>query len=142
MRGGWVFNASRFDRATTALRPALMQGVCLKGVLVVVMVLGTASAAQAERDPTRPPSSHVVLPSIRGAAAVEEVSTFRLTSVVLGTQRRLATINGKTLAVGQWVDGARVHRIDARQVLLHWQGQQQTLTLSRRAVTKIKREAK
>ncbi len=146
MRGGSVFkhrqNRTGFG-VKSVLRCATAKGDRVPQVLLtLVVLLGLAGAAQAERDPTRPPSSHVVLPSLGDPAAPEAVTTFRLTSVVVGKQRRLATINGKTVSVGQWVDGARVHSIDTRQVLLHWQGQQKTLTLSRRAVTKINREAK
>ncbi|WP_020406362.1 general secretion pathway protein GspB [Hahella ganghwensis] len=70
------------------------------------------------KDPTRPAGWQ--------AGRVTGVSvqrpTIRLESIIYSPQRRIAVINGRTLAEGQQSNGVKVVKIEQRRVLLEWQG--------------------
>lgn len=61
-----------------------------------------AAADRLLHDPTRPPG---MSPGRRGAV---KVSRWVLTSTLISPDRRLATINGRTVAIGQGVGGGGV----------------------------------
>ena len=72
-----------------------------------------AAQAQALVDPTRPPAS-VAKP---GAEEPAPPGT-QLQSVLISTGRRLAVINGNTVALGDMVGAARVVKITETEVVL------------------------
>jgi MSHA biogenesis protein MshK len=79
-------------------------------------------------DPTRPSTLEG---TGRGAAAAPANQTARLTleSTIVSGDRRLAIINGKTLAVGAFINGARIKDIAPYRVELEQGGRLVTLKL-------------
>ena len=98
-------------------RPALVAGF-------VALLAVPASAAELD-DPMRPSS--------RSAPAAvqpgEHGPVWRLDSTIVGTSRRIAVINGRSLSVGQSVGGAKLIEILPGRVLLDQGGRQFALTL-------------
>lgn len=79
--------------------------------LALVALAGTARGGTDLPDPTRP--------EVAPAAAAEpegRASRFALRAVLIGSQRRVAVINGSAVDVGDSVDGARVLAIEAGRV--------------------------
>jgi MSHA biogenesis protein MshK len=95
-----------------------------KRLMIVLGLLAASSAfAQGLSDPTRPPSA---APSIQ-QNTTEEVS--RLQSVLISPGRKLAVIDGRTVALGERVGDATVVAIAPAQVILQRGGSYQTLKL-------------
>lgn len=100
--------------------------------MCLVMLLGSACAVQAADDfdipdPTRTSSSRTYVAKSSGTVA--SPAEMVLQSTLVGAGRSLATINGKTLAVGDVVDNAKVVMIDANEVVLERNGRELRLQL-------------
>ncbi len=97
---------------------------------VAVALLVAAAAVSAGEpplaDPTRPPA-YTAPPAAAGAKG----RAFRLSAVFLGPGRPRAVINGRTVRVGEQVDGARVIAIERHRVVLARNGGRLTLRLVR-----------
>ncbi|MEO8005843.1 MAG: hypothetical protein ABI771_13100 [Betaproteobacteria bacterium] len=88
----------------------LMRNLAL--AFVLACVAGPAiAAAEALRDPTRPPTA-----SANGATDRRESSGWRLQSVLISPERRYAIINGEVVAVGGAVSGAQLLSVAPEQV--------------------------
>jgi len=78
-------------------------GFC--ALVVFLLSASPSPGAEALRDPTRPP---------QGIAAREpgaETANWRVTAILISPQRRVATVNGKAVQIGDRVSGARVVEI-------------------------------
>ncbi len=112
----------------------------LSGIATVVLVLSTHAAETVgddsdetaeytqeqdheTRDPTRPLS--YVAPN-----RSKEKSSWRLDSVLISNQRKLAVINGEFVKEQGWVKGAQVTQIENGQVTILVKGKPRVLTLS------------
>ena len=71
--------------------------------------------AEPLKDPTRPPSHHN---NPINASGTKAAPRWVLSSTLIAAERRMATINGKTVGVGQKIGGARVVTIDPSRVAL------------------------
>jgi MSHA biogenesis protein MshK len=104
-------------------------------VFIFMMTLALALPAHAADvfdslpDPTRPASA----PSEGVTSAVQGLV---LQSVLIAPQRRLAVINGRTLAIGERIDGATVVDIQAHEVVLKRASGDLTLRLVPRYVSR------
>lgn len=94
-------------------------------LLVLLAALGTGHALGTENlpDPTRPATFGAASP-----AAVKAPS-YSVSSVVIGSDRRLAVVNGQTVSEGDRVDGARVVAVLAGGVRLQRGGREFTVEL-------------
>jgi len=84
-------------------------------ILAALICALTAStgAAQALRDPTRPPAE-----SARGAAGKIEQSGWILQSVLISPERRYAIINGEVVPLGGSIAGAELVAVAEERVTL------------------------
>jgi MSHA biogenesis protein MshK len=84
-------------------------------VLAALICAATAStgAAQALRDPTRPPAM-----SARGGASRIEQSGWILQSVLISPERRYAIINGEVVRLGGSIAGAELVSVAEERVTL------------------------
>ena len=75
-------------------------------------------------DPTRPAS-------LAGGNAGAEISQqkWKLTSTLIGPQRRVAIINDRIVQIGQKIDGAELVAVDADSVLIRYSGKKIQLKL-------------
>ncbi|MEW5756904.1 MAG: hypothetical protein AB1810_11420 [Pseudomonadota bacterium] len=78
-------------------------------------------------DPTRSSSSRGYVAKQPGQAAAP--GELVLQSTLVGAGRSLATINGKTLAIGDVIDNAKVVTIGANEVILERNGRELRLQL-------------
>lgn len=103
-----------------------------------LLLVGAAAAAAATPDPTRPPTAA----EIRAWRAGNDGggTTWRLESVLISDNRRVAVINGETVGVGDRVNGARVTAISAGSVSLEDNGKAVELTLGRQAFSDDNRQ--
>ena len=92
-------------------------------VLLAALGAGNAFGAELLPDPTRPATF--------GAAprAAAKAPSYSVSSVVIGSDRRLAVVNGKTVSEGDRVDGARVVAVLAGGVRLQRGGREFTVEL-------------
>lgn len=90
---------------------------------VICSLVLSVPAARALEDPTRPPGSGVP------AADQQPAKRFTLSSVVIGSQRRLAVIDGQPRRVGDVFDGVRVRSISTTGVELVVNGDVRLLQL-------------
>lgn len=86
------------------------------------------------RDPTRPPD----LRPARAPASKAD-SRLRLSSTLVSGERRTAIINGRIVAVGDRIQGARLLSIEPGRVRLRRQGREITLRLLAQNVKKPSR---
>lgn len=96
-------------------------------IFVLTAGLGSATYAEALRDPTRPLNHNP------GAQSVD----LELNSVLVGSDRRLAVINGQPLRENEMIansGGVRVRRILARSVELEQGDTRWTLSLAKESV--------
>lgn len=95
----------------------------LAPALLLLGLTGVATTAVAAepglRDPTRPPG--MAVPGRSGAPAP---TRWVLSSTLIAPGRRLATINGRTVAVGEHIAGAVVEAIWPAQVRLRSEGRE------------------
>ena len=82
-------------------------------VLICVVTASTA-AAQALRDPTRPPP----VASAKGAPARIEQPGWILQSVLISPERRYAIINGEVVQLGGSIEGAELVAVAEERVTL------------------------
>ena len=82
-------------------------------------VAGTAPAQQGLGDPTRPTSLDEPEPVEK---AVRAGPRWRLQSTLVADSRRLAVINGRTVAQGERIDGAMVREVRQGGVTLEVEG--------------------
>lgn len=100
----------------------------LAGVLAAALlaVAGGAFAQQGLGDPTRPTSLAEPEPVAR---AVESGPRWRLQSTLVADSRRLAVINGRTVAQGERIDGATLREVRQEGVTLDIDGRQVELRI-------------
>lgn len=104
-----------------------MSRYALATALLLGLMMQDAAALE---DPMRPPGNAATPSSSRS------VTRFVLSSTLIARERRSAVINGRSVGVGETVDGARVIEILPAQVRLQHQGRQLTLQLLPVAVKK------
>lgn len=96
----------------------------ISGLTIVLVLFCTAPQAEELRDPTRPKQPR---------QAPQEVETpvtrYSVDSILVSDSRRIAVINGVSVAQGESVAGARVERIARDRVLLEVDGERRTLVL-------------
>jgi MSHA biogenesis protein MshK len=93
----------------------------------LVAVAGVAGAQQGLGDPTRPTS--LAEPEPVAKAAAQAGPRWRLQSTLVAESRRLAVINGRTVAQGERVDGATVREVRQEGVTLDVDGRQVELRI-------------
>lgn len=100
----------------------------LTAVLAAALVAaaGVAGAQQGLGDPTRPTSMAEPEPVAR---AVQSGPRWRLQSTLVAESRRLAVINGRTVAQGERIDGATVREVRQEGVTLDVDGRQVELRI-------------
>jgi MSHA biogenesis protein MshK len=91
------------------------------GTAVIVMAAAAALPAQALQDPTRPPGIQ------SQAVAAMPPRPLELGSIVHGSDRRVAVIEGVALTEGESHDGIRVRRIYRDRVEILDNGQHRVL---------------
>ncbi|WP_278800514.1 hypothetical protein [Marinobacter nauticus] len=91
------------------------------GTAVIVMAAAAALPAQALQDPTRPPGIQ------NRAVAAMPPRPLELGSIVHGSDRRVAVIEGVALTEGESHDGIRVRRIYRDRVEILDNGQHRVL---------------
>lgn len=109
--------AKHLSKTVKAVTMAVVCAGCLS--------MAEAAIAQGMPDPTRPPS--IVSEPERnqdGAAALPQVQ-----SILISPTRRVATIDGRTVRVGDMVGDARVARILENEVVLSRGQERQVLKL-------------
>ena len=89
--------------------------------LAMVLALLASAGAHALQDPTRPPDARPA--SVQNEAPRD----IELGSILLGSQRRVAVINGVALREGDDHDGIRVRRIHRDKVDVTDRGQPRVL---------------
>lgn len=89
--------------------------------LVVLAALVGSGSTHALQDPTRPPDARPT------AAQIIAPRDIQLGSILLGSQRRVAVIDGVALQEGDSNDGVRVRRIYRDKVEVTDQGQYRVL---------------
>ena len=94
------------------------------GFLVVALLAAAPAAAQALNDPTRPPNA-----SAAGSPDAEPPPGMQLQSVLISQRRRLAIINGQTVALGDTVGEAKVVKITETEVVLQKGSETEVLKL-------------
>lgn len=106
--------------------------------LVALLALpALATAADEVRDPMQPtwlrggnsPAQSVQSPRQR----------FSVDTIVVSPERRVAIINGRSVGVGEWINGAKVLKIDPDAVTLELDGARFTIAL---AITDIKKTSR
>ena len=94
--------------------------------LTLSAALAGPVAAEGLADPTRPNSwAQVLAPG----AVVQQAPSFALESVIFSPSRRVAVINGRTLAEGESLGTLTLLKVDRRQVTVRIDGQRQVLLL-------------
>lgn len=83
------------------------------------MLIWSSAAKAGLPDPTKPPQALAAPAAGNDRSRVEH--TLKLTSTVISARRRVATINGKVLTVGQEIEGAIVLAIAPQSVKLRYQ---------------------
>jgi MSHA biogenesis protein MshK len=81
-------------------------------------------------DPTRPPVSTVG----KGAKKAQGPSKWRLSSTIIGPQRRVAVINDQAVQVGARIDGAELLAVEPGSAVLLRGGRKIHLKLNARTV--------
>jgi hypothetical protein len=104
-----------------------------------LMLLLAVTAAGAEPlpygDPTEPPPGFAAAAEASsGSAAIAPATTappepWRLTATLVDAQRRVAIINGRSVAVGARIDGARLLAVEMGSAQIEHQGRRIRLQL-------------
>ena len=76
-------------------------------------MLGSA-VAQDLPDPTRPPGAK----ASSSSSSAKRINSWTLSSTLIANGRRNATINGRLVTIGQWVNQAKVLSIRPNEVVL------------------------
>lgn len=98
-------------------------------VLALTTALLVATAGAQQRDPTRPPSAAEVAAWFGDASETDRRSPYRLQSILLAPDRRIAIIDGRRLRTGDRLGEAEVAAIEPGRVILHQAGDTIELTL-------------
>lgn len=114
--------------------------LALSAVILNTLLGAGMLQAQVLNDPMRPPGQREAGIGAGGAASVE--SRYRLDSIIIAPDRRLAIINGRQLSPGDWIGHARLVDIRATEVTLWITGQSHVLTLLPLSIKKPSSEAK
>ena len=96
-------------------------------LLCLLLLLPMSVGATGLQDPTRPPQSVSV--SARPTVKSVPAPVFSLSSILISAQRRVAVINGLSVAEGDRIERATVKRIEPQAVILTQGKRQWTLTL-------------
>lgn len=96
-------------------------------LLILVMALLAMPSFGALQDPTRPPTAAAA--AVRAPTPGTTNPRWVLSSTLVSPQRRTAVINGRLLAVGEHIDGARVTDIQADSVRLRVDGREVSLMM-------------
>lgn len=86
--------------------------------LALALATGAATAQPGLGDPTRP----TALAEPESTRSVEVKPRWRLQSTLVGDTRRLAVINGRTVAQGERIDGATLKEVRQEGVTLEIEG--------------------
>ncbi|QKK02566.1 MAG: GspB domain-containing protein [Pseudomonadota bacterium] len=100
--------------------------------LIVMLAGGCVLQAAGPPDPTRPPDSAEISAWFGAPADGEREQPYRLQSVLISPQRRIAVINGQRVQIGDRLGSARVNAIEPDGVVLEAAGNQRFLTLANR----------
>jgi hypothetical protein len=106
-------------------------------LLLMLSLAATLAQAQSGNDPMRPPGQR----EAHAQSAKPVVTRYRLDSVIIAPGRRLAMINGRRLAQGEWLGRAQLLDIRATEVTLRIDGQTHVLTLLPMSIKKPSSEA-
>lgn len=98
-------------------------------LLLMAFMIGVAGAARGLEDPTRPPEK-------RAPASAVSVAAPRLTSILVGPDRRLAMINNRIMVEGERVGGVVLEKIDADAVVVRTGGRRMRLSLVSKNIVK------
>ena len=82
-------------------------------IVLAAFLLATPACAQGLSDPTRPPTA-----PLAATDAGADTAASQLQSVLISPDRRLAVINGKTVALGDRVGDATLTQINETGVVL------------------------
>ncbi len=100
------------------------------GVICVLLVGGGSVAAQANKEQLKDPTT----PLGYRAAAGRQGNGFVVNSILHGSERKQAVINGKTVRENDFVGGALVRQITANSVVLVLDGKTQILKLRQQLI--------
>ena len=98
--------------------------------ILSALLLFIPAVALAIEDPTRPPTKK------QAAAPVQRAATPRLTAILVGPERRVATINSRVMTEGERRGGITLERIDSDSVIVRTAGRRLTLSLASKNVVK------
>lgn len=85
--------------------------------IAFVLVSLVAGKVIAMTDPMQPPG----IQAIKSTTGKNTASKWQLTSTLIARNRRLATVNGKTLSIGESVNGAELIDIQPAKVTLRFE---------------------
>ena len=101
------------------------------GICAALLCMAGNAFAQDEwanlPDPTRPSNPWAAVKAT--VAKTKRSANLSLESTIVSRDRRLAIINGKTLGIGDLIDGARITNITPYKVVLHKSGRIVSLVL-------------
>jgi hypothetical protein len=98
-------------------------------ILICLTIFWQVNAYSEElMDPTQPPGINFA----KKGAGTKSAPRWILSSTLIAPSRRLATINGKTVGVGEQINGAKVTAIESARVTLHDGGKLVVVELSPR----------
>ena len=85
-----------------------------KNIILILCVFLSSNAVYAIKDPTKPPDK--VLEKIRMKSCDNKF--YDLNAIIISKSRKIAVINGKTLSIGESIDGSQVIEIEKSSVYL------------------------
>ncbi len=97
--------------------------------LIAVLAMGAGATADGLEDPTRPPEKRAPVSAVAVAAP-------RLTSILVGPDRRLAMINDRIMVEGERVGGIILEKVDADAVVVRTGGRRMRLSLVSKNIVK------
>ncbi|RFF32695.1 MSHA biogenesis protein MshK [Wenzhouxiangella sediminis] len=87
--------------------------------LMFTLALASTAFAQGEtRDPTRPPTDAEIAAWFGNGSGEEQRAPFRLQSILLAPERRIAIIDGQRLREGERLGDAEIRVIEPGRVVL------------------------
>ncbi len=95
---------------------------------LILSLTATAHVQGAPPDPTRPPSPAEVAAWF-GSGSEQQQAPFRLQSILLSPERRIAIIDGQRLRVGERLGNAEVLAIEPGRVMLERAGERIELNI-------------
>lgn len=98
-------------------------------IIVLLTMTATAHAQSELRDPTRPPTPAEIEAWFGNGPDDQTRAPFRLQSILLGPQRRIAIIDGERLRPGEQLGDAEVQLIEPGRVVLERDGEKIELTI-------------